>query len=547
MMQVGVTSVGALWLGAPSLRPVLATSPRGSTAGTTLQAALRKAHGHGYHRLRVGPADPVIVRSELAAGRSGREDRRTGAGTLVQVSDLHIADAQHPMRFEYLDRINGVGHRAHEMLGTQGTTALVGAINALKVGPWSGRPIDAVMSTGDNTDNQSQVELEWLLGILAGGTVHPDSGTMDGYEGVANSGLKQYWQPGSHHSDAYKHHGFPHIPGLLEAATRPFVAPGLDFPWVLTMGNHDDVVGGMLGNRGYTDEWAVGGRKIFTAHDDAAYHLATMLKGVKAGDNANGLLHHLARSGHTRHVHADPRRRRFTGTEFVDMLHQPQYAGAGPVGHGFTAGADEQNLYFSYQASSKVRVISLDTTNQAGGALGSIGTAQLSWLRAELRAATDSYVLVLSHHPSTTMTNLARDPRAPHERRHNGAAVLEVLHQFPNVVAWVNGHTHHNKITPHQHHDARRSFWEINSASHTDAPQQARVIEVVENADGTISLFTTMLDAASPAAVSHDDLSTTGLASLYRELAYNDPQFKDRSGHTHDRNTELLLADPLGA
>jgi metallophosphoesterase (TIGR03767 family) len=531
----------------PLLRTADSTSPRGSTAGTTLEAALRKPNGHGYRRLSVGPADPVVIRTELAAGRAGREDRRTGAGTLVQVSDLHIADSQHPMRFEYLDRINGLGHRAHEMLGTQGTAALVGAINSLDGGPWSGRPVDAVMSTGDNTDNQSQIELEWLLGILAGGVVHPDSGTMDGYEGVANSGLKQYWQPESHHTDAYKHHGFPQIPGLLEAATRSFESPGLRFPWVLTMGNHDDVVGGMLGNRGYTDEWAVGGRKIFTAHDDAVYHLAKMLQRVKAGDDANGLLHHIARDGHTRHVHADPRRRRFSGAEYVDLLHQPQYAGAGPVGHGFAEGAGADHLYFSYQASEKVAVISLDTTNQAGGALGSIGTAQLSWLTAELRKATDSYVVVLSHHPSTTMTNLARDPRAPHERRHSGSAVLDVLHQFPNVVAWVNGHTHHNKITPHQHTDARRSFWEINSASHVDVPQQARVIEIVGNADGTLSLFTTMLNAASPAAVPHDDLSTTGLASLYRELAFNDPQFIDRSGQTHDRNTELLLADPLGA
>jgi hypothetical protein len=134
----------------------------------------------------------------------------------------------------------------------------------------------------------------------------------------------------------------------------------------------------------------------------------------------------------------------------------------------------------------------------------------------------------------------------PGESRHGGGELLHVLHRFPNVVAWVNGHTHRNEITAHRHHDPRRSFWEINTASHIDAPQQARVIEVGANDDGTISLFTTMIDAASPAAASYDDLSLTNLASLYRELGYNDLGYRERRGAPSDRNTELLLVDPLG-
>ncbi len=553
-MQAGVTSMGVFALGSPAypsalpiaLRPDLPSGPPpGSISGTTLESTLHAARGYGYRRLRVGPGDRAVVRQELATARRGREDRRTGYATLVQVSDLHIADAQHPLRFEYLDRINGLGHRPHEMLGTHGTNALVSAINNLQGGPWSGRAVDAVVSTGDNTDNQSQIELEWLLGILAGGEVHPDSGTTDGYEGVANSGLRQYWQPESHLADSYKQLGFPTIPGLLDAATRSFVAPGLKAPWVLTMGNHDDIVGGMLGNRSYTDAWAVGGRKIFAANDSAVFQLATMLAGVKAGDDADGLLSTIAREGTTRHVHADPRRRRFDGAEFVRMLHQPQYVGAGPVGHGHAAGAGADHLYFSYQPCEGVVVISLDTTNQAGGALGSIGTGQLAWLRDQLRHYRDYYVVVLSHHPSWMMTNVGPDPRNPHEARHHGGAVVQLLHEHPNVVAWLNGHTHRNGITAQQHSDPRRSFWEINSASHIDAPQQARVVELVNNEDGTISLFTTMINADGPAAVPHDDLSSAGLASLYRELAYNDPGYQNRNGEQQDRNAELVLIDPL--
>ena len=120
-----------------------------------------------------------------------------------------------------------------------------------------------------------------------------------------------------------------------------------------------------------------------------------------------------------------------------------------------------------------------------------------------------------------------------------------LLHRFPNVLAWINGHSHRNRITPHQASDPCKSFWEINSASHVDAPQLARVIEVARNGDGTVSVFTTMIDSDSPLEAGYDDLSLPGLASLYRELSYNDPAYRDRRGSSRDRNTELILADPL--
>ena len=71
------------------------------------------------------------------------------------------------------------------------------------------------------------------------------------------------------------------------------------------------------------------------------------------------------------------------------------------------------------------------------------------------------------------------------------------------------------------------------------------MIEVAGNRDGTVSLFTTMIDADSPLETGYDDLSLPGLAALYRELSYNDPAYRDRQGSSRDRNTELILADPL--
>jgi hypothetical protein len=68
------------------------------------------------------------------------------------------------------------------------------------------------------------------------------------------------------------------------------------------------------------------------------------------------------------------------------------------------------------------------------------------------------------------------------------------------------------------------------------------VIELVDNKDGTISLFTTLIESAAPHATDFADLSQTGLAALYRELSFNAAGRRDTlTGTSGDRNTELVL------
>ncbi|MGV7637386.1 TIGR03767 family metallophosphoesterase, partial [Mycobacterium kansasii] len=78
----------------------------------------------------------------------------------------------------------------------------------------------------------------------------------------------------------------------------------------------------------------------------------------------------------------------------------------------------------------------------------------------------------------------------PGEKQYEGGVVVKTLTDHPNVIAWVNGHTHKNEMIPHTGPTPKQSFWEINTASHVDFPQLARIIEVADNRDGTISLFT---------------------------------------------------------
>ncbi|GGO88701.1 metallophosphoesterase [Nocardioides phosphati] len=549
-VQTGMYGVGAAALLAAGSRDwwVDDEQPPVHARGTTLDGTIRPARQGGYRRLVSAPGEAVVVRDELAGAHRGRTGRRTGLAAVVQVTDLHVVDTQNPMRCEYLDRQVRTAYRPQELLAPQGTTALVEAVNGLGVGPLTGRPLDAVVATGDLTDNHSGTELDVLLGVLAGGIVRPDTGGA-AYEGVANAGLWDHWQPGSTEEDRYRRAGFPHLPGLVEAAMRPFVSPGFAVPWLVTMGNHDDTALGTLMTRPYAREWAVGDRKIFDAAGDATVHLAELASCLalepRRVEEAGDLLRQLARRGDVRTVTPDPRRAPFTTEEYLAALRAPAYAGAGPVGHGFPHDADAATLYYAHRLGEQVVAVSLDTTNQAGGADGSIGAAQLAWLRRTLAAHADDYVLVFSHHPSWNMTNLVPDPRLPDERRHDGDAVLAALHENANVLAWVNGHCHSNRIVARGHHDPRRAFWEVNTVSHVDAPQQARIIEVAHNHDGTVSLLTTMLDAASPLQPAYDERSTAALGGLYRELAFNDLGQRDRSGRRGDRNTELLLPDPL--
>jgi hypothetical protein len=108
-------------------------------------------------------------------------------------------------------------------------------------------------------------------------------------------------------------------------------------------------------------------------------------------------------------------------------------------------------------------------------------------------------------------------------------------------------------------HRGRRGsgFWEINTASHIDWPQQSRLLEVMDNRNGTLSIFGTVLGAAAPAAAPAPGpasaFSTGELVSLARTLSYNDPQRlddegggqeRDKLGGARDRNVELLVRDP---
>lgn len=123
----------------------------------------------------------------------------------------------------------------------------------------------------------------------------------------------------------------------------------------------------------------------------------------------------------------------------------------------------------------------------------------------------------------------------------------------------MNGHTHHNKVASYkrkgkQGRNFRGGFWEINTSSHVDWPQQSRTIEFMDNMDDSLSIFGTILDSAAPIkspkkGTKDKNMTNAELASLSRRLSINDPQRVavtegGGAGKHKDRNVELIVKDP---
>ncbi len=547
---------------ARALRATLAASV--NPIGTTLEHTIVRSSATGYSRLVEGPGWPTVVRNDLGTAGPFAAANRTPIATVVHLTDVHIIDAQSPGRVEFLDELAGAytaAFRPQELLTCQVQSSMVQRLNALARGPVLGQPFSCAVSTGDNIDNMQWNEMTWFIGLLDGGTVVPDSGAPGVYEGVQlNSWADtRYYHPEPGGTDVYRTGaGFPDVPGLLDAAIAPFGTPALQCYWYSTYGNHDGLIQGNLPTALALDDILTGAKKVtdrLPGQSDIAfvYEMFANPAGVRDGI--------LDGTYPSRAVTADPTRRTAKTHEWV-QAHLDSPAAPGPKGHGYTSDhLALPALYYDFAIVPGVLGVSLDT---GGFNSGSIGQTQLDWIEATLQRAhsryfdragnlvrtghADQLVVLFSHFNVRSMNGALPDPLHPGERRYLGPELLEVFHRYPNIVAWVNGHHHVNQIEPLPDPTGRtHGFWDINTCSHVDWPEMARIIELADNHDGTLSIFCTMVEHAAPPAAPYDDTSVLGLASLSREFAANDPQspLGERLGQAKDLNVELVLPAPF--
>lgn len=521
-----------------------------TTANRSIQRGPAGVPG-GYQKLVEGPGLSRVVRTDL--GTAAAVDRaacRAGICGFVQYSDVHIVDHQSPLRVEWIDRYDdpsslpapglfSSAYRPQEPLTAHVAEAMVQATNELTSTPVLGLAPAFMIQTGDNSDNSQYNEVRWNIDLLGGGPITPDSGDPAIYEGVMISGDDRYWHPhGEIPSDqARTDYGFPVVPGLLNASRQPFTATGLDIPWYSVFGNHDGLIqGNFPTNNPVLNDIATGSLKIMNPPTGLNQDL---VEAALTNLDLAGLLGPiLATPGAAAAVTPDDDRRVITRQQVVAEHFTTTGA---PVGHGFPA-PDGPSYYFFDQGS--VRFVVMDTVNINGYADGSITATQFAWIQSVVGAAAGRLVVMFSHHTSWTMTNPFIATGGEVEPRVQGDELTAYLLTQPQVIAWVNGHTHRNEVRAHP--SGSGGFWEINTASHIDFPQQARIIEIADNRDGTLSIFTTILDHAADAAWDGTTSSPLALASLSREVAANDWQLSGLEGQPDDLNLELLVAAPPG-
>lgn len=596
--------------------PALAEPAGRTTLQETIQVQGGYGAGDGgYHPLEAGRGEPHLVRDELVRARRGREDRRRSLAFFGQITDPQIADEMSPARVELLDPAAGsvsASFRPQEALGAHTFDAVIRNLNRNRrssVAQGNGRRarMGFAITTGDLPDNTQLNEVRWMVTLLEGGRVDPFSGkpidasnpcstatpeqiaTMN--DDVANrryTGVQDYgdypastpaarqagfWDPDRAATEPGPYAAFPRYPGLMDRAQRPFAAEGLKMPWYSSRGNHDGLVqGNAPASEALFRTIVTGCLKVFPSptFDPASVEGLSGTEVFSRIGNPDFIASLLGGAGVTP---PDPDR------SFVSKPQYKQLQGAADRRHGFGYTARRQlrasagtALYYSWTPRRGLRFVSLDTVAEGGGANGNLDDPQYRWLKGELRAAArrDELVVVYSHHTLATMDNPTPDeeagctdpdgpgcdgdprPSTPIHLGSKGKASLQrLLLANRHVIAFVNGHTHHNDVSAVR--KGKRGFWSINTASHVDFPQQSRQLEIMDNRDGTLSIFGTILDSAAPieppAPGPAAAFTDAQLGSLARILAANDPQTRDVTegggpGERDDRNVELLIRDP---
>jgi hypothetical protein len=77
------------------------------------------------------------------------------------------------------------------------------------------------------------------------------------------------------------------------------------------------------------------------------------------------------------------------------------------------------------------------------------------------------------------------------------AQMIATLHRYPNLILLMAGHRHMNTVTPQPSPDPahlENGFWEVETPSLRDFPQQFRTWQILRNSDNTISVMTTDVD-----------------------------------------------------
>ncbi|MGA2400808.1 MAG: TIGR03768 family metallophosphoesterase [Syntrophobacteraceae bacterium] len=443
---------------------------------------------------------------------SGPDSSDTTLLTFFTMSDMHICDKESPARAIY----NGYRYPApfitNPLTGdlqpagnsscysgiilstTQVLDAAVQTINALH----QVTPFDFGIGLGDACDNNQYNELRWYINVLDGKWIIPSSGANVGSYG---KNIIDY--------------------------QKPYQAAGLNksIKWYQAVGNHDQFWMGSTLMNNYLRNTLVSSRVLdlgkvvlrppyYITPDwnqimsGRGYYMGVVDGATKYGT----IIYAGADSMPVPKVPADPNRRSLSISAWMSQFFNTT---SKPVGHGFTQQMINDGFacyHFYPKANLPIKVIVLDDTDKTGSAFGALDQKRYKWLINELEAGqkADQLMIICAHIPVHPYAQ--KDPASdsdpydyltiwndPNDSENvSELELLATLHSYPNLILWICGHVHRNTITPQPYGNPANGvgFWEVETPSLRDYPQQFRRFQIVRNSEGNISIFVLSVDPA---------------------------------------------------
>ena len=446
--------------------------------------------------------------------------------TFFTISDIHIVDKESPsqaifsaMRTNPAEPPPGFGNlntSAYSPVMLSTTHVLDAAVQTINALHRSTTRFDFGISLGDDANSNQYNELRWFIDVMDGKTIAPSSGGHRGADSIDYQ--------------------------------KPYRAAGLDrsIPWYQTMGNHDQYWCGTLMIDDYARGVLVGdtvlnmglvGAAAFPSLEGRGYYMgvidgATVYGTIRGYGDASVMAPPV--------IAPDIQRRALATVKSNSLSWMKEFFNttSRPNGHGFTKAnldSDFASYAFEPRANLPLKVIVLDDTckenpYEADGsyARACLDQPRYDWLVNELnKGQVDGKLMIVAAHiPVGPRANVPDNPAAdPADNRkilplflstvHLGQAppnkpltpynvvtdemLLSTLHNYPNLILWLSGHRHINTVTPQPAPHPKGpecGFWEVETSSLRDFPQQFRTFQIVHNSNSTISIFVTNVDPA---------------------------------------------------
>lgn len=471
-----------------------------------------------YGSYTYGPGLPIERRFDLMPEGYQPEHikRLQRLSSFFTVSDIHLTDKQagnQLIAIQQLDSEFGAPmtsiYSPTMLTTTQVLDAAIQTANALH----ATHAFDFGLSLGDTCNSTQYNETRWYLDILDGKVIYPNT------SGDATQDATSY--------------------------QKPFKSAGLlpEIPWYQVNGNHDLFMIGSVSvdadpslqlRNSYVNDriWAVGDVlkpikdfPFFPCLFDTTVSLKSPLyyMGTINGASEYGeIIHAGPVSNFLKQPFNSPNlnRRSLTKKEWIAEFFNTSSL---PQGHGFhlvDPNYDKEESGFSCysflpKADIPLRMIVLDNVQDPKDGShdihghGYLSATRVKWLRSQLNLAKKrlELVIIASHVPlgvapigsEMEWWESTRDPHAKLKNAISLAKLVSEIQANGQVLCWLAGHRHVNTVKAFKAPlgaPAEHGFWQIETSSLHDFPQQFRTLQVYLNSDYSISIVTVNVDPA---------------------------------------------------